>query len=289
VWSMYKLGRMFLKGTLEKIDLERAEQFFIQAAENGDEDDINYLGTLYLNKVLNYDQNVVNKTIWFKRAIELWKKQALLGNTRDLVNLIQVYLDQELGFKDPEKANSWLSISIQHDDEEKSETALYVAFSEGYTETVSALLEVGADVNRVIQRRNTIFSTIADDDFNILTLVVNKKLITMANKIFTTSIDLQKQFVNIVNLATSIEQIVDFIIQNKGDLNATEKDQITLLIMACAMNNYNSVEKLVIAGADKNAKDVHATALHYAFVCKDVNILKFLLKQDCDLNILDSE
>ncbi len=67
------------------------------------------------------------------------------------MDLIQLYLDQELGFKDPEQLNSWLSIGIQHDSEENSETALYVAVSKGYTETVSALLELGADVNRVIQ------------------------------------------------------------------------------------------------------------------------------------------
>ena len=288
VYSMHKLGKMFLKGTLGKIDLEKAEQFFILAAETGNEDHIRYLGTLYINKALNYDQKVVNKTIWLKKVIEIWTKQALLGNTEDLVDLIQLYLDQELGFKDPEQLNSWLSIGIQHDSEENSETALYVAVSKGYTETVSALLELGADVNRVIQSRNTIFSTV-NDNFSILTLIVNKKLITMANKIFVNSTDLQEQFVDIIKRETSIEQIVDFIIQNKGDLNATEKDQVTLLIMTCVMNNYNSVEQLIIAGADKNAKDIHATALHYAFVGNDINILKFLLKQGCDLNIPDSE
>ncbi|MGI9214836.1 MAG: ankyrin repeat domain-containing protein, partial [Gammaproteobacteria bacterium] len=164
-------------------------------------------------------------------------------------------------------------------------TPLYRSTLNGNIDLVEKLLMAGADVNALVQGNSIFF--ISRKHPPILQVIVNEKLINMSSKLFQDRIKTQELFIQVRRKA-SIEQIVDFIIRNKGDINVTDKDGVTLLMIACIMNNYAAVEKLIMNGAKKDVKDVHATALHYAFTVNNVDILNFLLQQNCSLDIQDN-
>ncbi len=117
VEAMHNLGRLFLKGSLGKIDLEKAEHTFTQAAQTGDIKSICYLGRLYWEGRLG-DKEPVEGISWIQKAIELWTEQALKGDMEAMTHLTEIYLDKTLGFKDYQKVAVWLSLGAEQGDGE---------------------------------------------------------------------------------------------------------------------------------------------------------------------------
>jgi TPR repeat protein len=106
--AMLDLGDLYLKGAFSKIDLESARKLFIQAANSGDIDSIYYLGWLYLNGRLgNHDPAEGNALI--NKSITLWQKRALQGDHEAALELVDVYLNKDIGFKNYNNAAHWLS------------------------------------------------------------------------------------------------------------------------------------------------------------------------------------
>jgi uncharacterized protein len=106
--AMLDLGDLYLKGAFGKIDLESARRLFIQAANSGDINSIYYLGWLYLNGRLgNYDPAEGNALI--NKSITLWKERALQGDHEAAQELVDVYFNKDMGFKNYNNAAHWLS------------------------------------------------------------------------------------------------------------------------------------------------------------------------------------
>jgi WD40 repeat protein len=166
-------------------------------------------------------------------------------------------------------------------------TPLYAAADEGHLEVVNAFIVAGAEVGNKTNSGTSAFS-VSSKNQPILKLIVNQKLHNLSSKLFPQSPSIQQLFTNLIKEQSSFEQLIDFIIDNEGNLNETEEDQITLLMMAVAMESYEATEKLIIAGADKDKTDGHATVLHRACVGGSSRILTLLLEQGCSLEIPDS-
>ena len=166
-------------------------------------------------------------------------------------------------------------------------TPLMVAAANGHLETVILLIENGAKVSRKTNKGNAAFS-LSRERQPILKLIVHQKLYSLSEKLFPQHLSTQQLFITLIKEKASFEQLVDFIIENQGNLNENEQDQITLLMMATAMESYEVTKKLIIAGANKDATDGRATALHYACAYGSLQTLTLLLEQGCSLEIPDS-
>jgi TPR repeat protein len=93
--SLLDLGDLYLKGAFGKIDLENAEELFIQAANSNDVDSIYYLGTLYLDGRLGNHSPDKGK-LWINRAIQIWTENAQKGDPEATNSLINLFLDKQL-------------------------------------------------------------------------------------------------------------------------------------------------------------------------------------------------
>ncbi|MGI9214893.1 MAG: ankyrin repeat domain-containing protein, partial [Gammaproteobacteria bacterium] len=114
------------------------------------------------------------------------------------------------------------------------------------------------------------------------------KLSQLSNQIFNDQLIIES-FIKKVKSKISIEEIIDFIIEHKGNIDATEEDKTTIFMMACSLNNFEAIEKLIKAGANKDARDRHATALHYAFINNTPKLLTYLLQQGCSVDVTDND
>lgn len=107
--ALFDLGRLFLSGKLGEIDLEKARQQLVKASEADNPEFSYYLGRLYIEGCLgNYSPS--EGTVWINKAIVLWTEQASEGNIEAIYELVNIYLNKDLGFKDYAKAISWLTI-----------------------------------------------------------------------------------------------------------------------------------------------------------------------------------
>ena len=167
-------------------------------------------------------------------------------------------------------------------------TPLNVAALSGHLEVVAALIEAGAEVGNKTNIGASAFS-VSRTNQPILKLIVNQKLHNLSSKLFPQTPSTQQLFTNLIKEQSSFEQLIDFIIDNQGNINETEEDQITLLMMAAALQDYETTKKLIIAGADKDKTDGHATILHHACANGSAQILTLLLEQGCSLEIPDSD
>lgn len=111
VSSLWKLGKLFLKGYYKTIDLDKAEMCFKKCIEkSSDPDQIYNLGKLYLEGRLG-DKPIENGIILIARAINLWKDQAVSGDTKVYNNIGKAYFF----IKDFKMALYWLSQSSTDD------------------------------------------------------------------------------------------------------------------------------------------------------------------------------
>jgi len=78
---------------------------------------------------------------------------------------------------------------------------------------------------------------------------------------------------------------------NKGDINQTDENRMTMLMWACDRGNLELVQYLVNKKADLNMQDADGqTCLHYAASCEHANIVKLLLSnKSLKRDLLDSE
>lgn len=164
---------------------------------------------------------------------------------------------------------------------------LHVAVCKGHYGVVALLIAAGAEVGGLTNNRLKTFNVSRKNQV-ILKLIVTQKLHNLSTALFPKR-ELQELFINLLKTDATFEQLIDFIIDNKGNINATEQDQITLLMMAAAIESYEATKRLIIAGIDKNKTDGHATVLHYACARGSLEILSLLLEQECSLDIPDSD
>ena len=113
VIAMLDLGELYLKGSFGKIDLDKAEKMFTQAALQQDVDAIFYLGTLYLDGRLGNKDPLLGIPL-IKKAIEVWSVRAEKGEVSAALSLVDIYLDKDLGFKNYERAISWLLFAASY-------------------------------------------------------------------------------------------------------------------------------------------------------------------------------
>ncbi len=169
-------------------------------------------------------------------------------------------------------------------------TPLYLAVELGYIDIASLLLEYNADIACSMDSVSVFH--LSTHNPNMLSLIVNKKLVIMCNIFFPYNEKLQKMFLKdflTSNKSFKFEEAVKFIIENNGNVNAKDQDMVSLLSMACAVGNYKTVRMLIEANIEKDFKDHYATALHYAFNSNVSEILAYLLTQGCNIDICDAE
>jgi TPR repeat protein len=111
--ALWKLGFLYLKGAFGKIELEEAEKIFKQAALRTDNIAyIEYLGRLYLTGQLgNKDPSL--GLVWIDKTIAILTERAHKGDSEAATSLSEIFLDEELGFKDYPKAAEWLNFLAQ--------------------------------------------------------------------------------------------------------------------------------------------------------------------------------
>jgi len=263
-------------------DYAKAIEWYKKAAEQRDTAAQKHLAVMYFSGVgVSKDNNIL---------IELLEVISDINKQYEPDNITLLFMAAEKGHV--EAVEKLLVAGAKVDIVNKNgETSLWIAAKNSHLCVVEKLLEAGANVNHVVVKGDlfvgTVFSA-AKKNPTMLKLIVNKKLITMSNKIFPHMTELQELFIKTIQQETSIEQLIDFIVSNRGYINVTEEDGVTLLMIACEMNSYEAVEKLIVNGAEKDARDTHATALHYAVVCNNTKILTYLLTQGCSLDVPDS-
>jgi hypothetical protein len=169
--AMWGLGELFLKGTLGTIDLEQAEQAFIQAAREGDIDAIYSLGMLYIKGRLG-NKSPSDGIVWIEKAIEMWSTQSLAGDNEAALFIGGIYLDGDLGSKDYQKAVQWLSLAAHkgHIDSMIPLAELYLSPKSGYKN-----IEIALSWLEKILNHGDVLSSLEDllDLFGILRLKEN--------------------------------------------------------------------------------------------------------------------
>lgn len=170
-------------------------------------------------------------------------------------------------------------------------SALLSAAQNDHVSVVDKLIDSGADVSHVSNNGISVFSScIRSKDQKLLQIIIYKKIIEIHALLFPDNQQLKEILIKIVRKKVNFGNIIDFILKNKGNINVTQKDGVTLLMMACSINDYKSAEKLINAGAEKDSLDSnYISAIHYACVGNKIKLLVYLLKQGCSLENVDGD
>jgi ankyrin repeat protein len=86
-------------------------------------------------------------------------------------------------------------------------------------------------------------------------------------------------------------EILKFLIENGCLIDSENSIGETPLIVACKRNNNDIVEFLIHKGANLNKRDSQKgfTALHVSVIMDNINLVKLLVENGCDLNITNDE
>ena len=139
----------------------------------------------------------------------------------------------------------------------KSEILTYVCHIESAgrdkncIEIMKVLLEAGADLNHVMR-----------DQYSYQNVLINFA-------------------------ASDCDEIIDFVLSKKPNLEVMDKDGRTPLLKAADLSREKTVRKLLKAGANINAADPNGnTALHYAAKSRQLKLARFLLASGINRNAL---
>ncbi|XP_078249049.1 CARD- and ANK-domain containing inflammasome adapter protein [Pogona vitticeps] len=156
--------------------------------------------------------------------------------------------------------------------DEKGQTALGYAVSQGFETTIKVLLEAGANIDSSIL--DLAFTSNNQSVFGLL-LEYSKGLSpnTMVSTLFKA---IQKD----------LHGIVAALIQRGADVNALNEMQYTPLLAACEMGKTESAKVLMEKGANlKDRTPNSSSALHLAVKAGATSIVKMLLHNGMDPNI----
>ncbi len=137
--SLYKLGKLFLKNDLGSIDLSKAEEIFIRLANTQDPDYMFNLGNFYIEGRLG-NQDPAQGVQLVEQAITIWEQKALAGNIDAIEQLIEIYSDEDLGFKDRSKLIKWLLKKNKNDEEKLSLVTLLLTEQPKKEDVIKAVM-----------------------------------------------------------------------------------------------------------------------------------------------------
>jgi len=110
VKALWQLAHAYLRGELGDIRLERAEELFVNLVKNGAPTFMMLeLGKLYIEGSFG-DRDPLLGRVWIAKAIAILEEKARDGEITAINQLITVYLDKNLGFKDYKLAIAWLKV-----------------------------------------------------------------------------------------------------------------------------------------------------------------------------------
>ncbi len=178
--------------------------------------------------------------------------------------------------------NHGFSLNISRIEDSKL-PLLITAAQNGYTKTVEALIQAGANVNAVDQCKRTPLHHAALND------CVDTVEVLLKEGAKVDSVD-QYKMTALHNAAENgRKKIVEVLIKNKADnIDAKNCNGSTALYCAALNNHANIVNALIKAGADVNEKDISGwTALHYTASNGHVGTVEVLLKGGADVNAVD--
>ena len=126
----------------------------------------------------------------------------------------------------------------------------------------------------------------------LLAKLFKLRLFLLHDKIFTNheTAKLFKEKIQQKNL-TEEKEMIDFIVENGGNINAQEQDGMTIFMIACSLGHFKIIEELINKKADICTHNKRgATALHFAFTNHTPTILTYLLEQQiCTIDVTDDD
>lgn len=162
----------------------------------------------------------------------------------------------------------------------KGQTALHFAASTNKIDDIEVLLTYSAEIDA------------NDDNLETPTMFAARFGHFEAMKVFfkhKANFQLKnKDGEAILHLAASCSsdtstQVINFLLKEGAELNATDNDLKTPLMLAAAHGHPNSVEALLLAGADCNQKIKGQTAMHRAAIFNKSNNIKVLMRYGADI------
>ena len=165
------------------------------------------------------------------------------------------------------------------------ETCLHcIARNDCCTEVLQAIISHGADVNAT-SKKNVTALMLACVDMNAD--AINELLKAGADP--NIADDKGATCIHHAVFDGCSKDVLEIIVNHGGDVNVTNKNNRTTLILACKKGNNDAINVLFNAGADPNIIDANgATCIHYAVVegcSKDV--LEIIVNHGADVNATD--
>ena len=148
-------------------------------------------------------------------------------------------------------------------------------------EVLQAIIDHGANVNATNKRNETALTIVC---VNKNEDVINALLNGNADPNITD--DDGETFLHKAVREDCTKGMLQAIIQHGADVNATNKDKVTALMIACMRGNMDAIYELLNAGADTNVSDKDSrTWLHYAVYgdC-DKEVLQTIISHGADVN-----
>ena len=192
-------------------------------------------------------------------------------------------------------------------------TALMIACSKGNTSAINILLNAGADANSAdVYGRTLIHYAISTNSKELLQVVIDHSAdMNATNKNNTIALILACQEGNVDTLNALLNagadpniadndgytclhyatdgdgsnEALQAIIYHGGDVNATNKENVTALMTACSKGNTGAINILMDAGADLNIADIDGyTCLHYVAVYCRKEALQTIIGHGANVN-----
>ena len=111
--AMIGLGNLYLYGHCGEVDLIKAKENFIKAAEKEDCDAMIYLGWCCLSGETELQDTELGN-YWINKAIKILTERALSGTIQAAMSLVEeIYLDEDIGYQDYQKASEWLHFAAE--------------------------------------------------------------------------------------------------------------------------------------------------------------------------------
>lgn len=146
--------------------------------------------------------------------------------------------------------------------------------------SLKTLLETGTDIEQTDKFGNTpLFISILEPD----KIDITKLLIHYGADV--NAVDNFGQTTLIKAIYSNNIKAVELLLENGADIDQTNFQNRTPLIINISTNNNYEITKLLLNyGANINAQDIHNfTSLYYAVLNEDINLIKYLLEKDAKI------